>query len=132
MSLAPCPDCGNMCSPLANVCPKCGRPFQANDLVISASVETPHTDADDDDTNMTEEEIAAWLNKEESNDNADALKRLAEIRAKQAKKSQQNLVIVAVLFALMALCCLGTRQSQEDIDREFEDTLRWEREQMLK
>ena len=32
MNLAPCPDCGNDCSLLAQMCPKCGRPFQPGDL----------------------------------------------------------------------------------------------------
>jgi hypothetical protein len=45
----------------------------------------------------------------------------------QAQKNRTNLIIVAVIFALMALCCLGSRQSQEDIDREFQKTLEWER-----
>lgn len=40
MNLAQCPDCSNMCSVLASVCPKCGRPFQPGDLVASARTRT--------------------------------------------------------------------------------------------
>jgi len=35
MALAPCPDCGNQCSPKAFSCPKCGRPFEENELETS-------------------------------------------------------------------------------------------------
>jgi hypothetical protein len=28
-NLAPCPDCGQMLSPLAKACPHCGRPLQS-------------------------------------------------------------------------------------------------------
>ena len=32
MALAPCPDCSNQCSPKAYSCPKCGRPFEDEEL----------------------------------------------------------------------------------------------------
>ncbi len=38
MNLAPCPDCGNACSPTATVCPKCGRNFQAGDLIAAPHI----------------------------------------------------------------------------------------------
>ena len=43
MNLAPCPDCGNECSLLATVCPKCGRPFKPGDLKAKVSASPPDT-----------------------------------------------------------------------------------------
>ena len=41
MTLAPCPDCGNSCSLLAQTCPKCGRPFEVDELELIASGSEP-------------------------------------------------------------------------------------------
>jgi|SRR6185503_15590608 len=38
MKLAPCPDCLAPCSVFASLCPKCGRPFKAGELVESPPV----------------------------------------------------------------------------------------------
>ena len=41
MNLAPCPDCGNSCSLLAQSCPKCGRPFEPRELESGAKNSAP-------------------------------------------------------------------------------------------
>jgi uncharacterized membrane protein YvbJ len=38
MKLAPCPDCKNMCSVAAAVCPRCGRVFQEGERAASREV----------------------------------------------------------------------------------------------
>src|SRR5687767_15106802 len=43
MNLAPCPDCGNPCSLLAQTCPKCVRPFQRGELEHIAMASEPLT-----------------------------------------------------------------------------------------
>jgi hypothetical protein len=45
----------------------------------------------------------------------------------QSKTNIGCLIAVAILFALMAFCCVASKQSPEDVDREFQKTLEWER-----
>ena len=41
MKLAPCPDCLAPCSVSASLCPKCGRPFKAGELVEPSPAHAP-------------------------------------------------------------------------------------------
>ena len=45
----------------------------------------------------------------------------------RSRRSQRNLVIVVVLLALMTLLCVNANR-KENIDREFQRTLEWERQ----
>ncbi len=47
--------------------------------------------------------------------------------ALQSNVNKGCLIAVAILFALMAFCCVASKQSPEDVDREFQKTLEWER-----
>jgi hypothetical protein len=63
----------------------------------------------------------------------------SELRSetRQAKKDSQEelqskvnmgcLAAIAILFVVLAFCCVASKQSPEDVDREFQKTLEWER-----
>jgi hypothetical protein len=44
----------------------------------------------------------------------------------QSKTNIGCLIAVAILFAVLAFCCVASKQSPEDVDREFQKTLEWE------
>jgi hypothetical protein len=58
-------------------------------------------------------------------------------KTKQAKKTSAEelqsktnigcLIAIAILFVVLAFCCVASKQSPEDVDREFQKTLEWER-----
>ncbi|MBA4121324.1 MAG: hypothetical protein H0X72_02525 [Acidobacteria bacterium] len=102
MNTAPCPDCQNQVSFSAVSCPKCGRVMQPGDLPKPAS--------------QTSEQRSKT--KQASRTSAEEL---------QSKTNIGCLIAVAILFALMAFCCVASKQSPEDVDREFQKTLEWER-----
>jgi uncharacterized membrane protein YvbJ len=45
----------------------------------------------------------------------------------QSKVNIGCLIAVAILFVVLAFCCVASKQSPEDVDREFQKTLEWER-----
>jgi hypothetical protein len=45
----------------------------------------------------------------------------------QSKVNVGCLIAVAILFVVLAFCCVASKQSPEDVDREFQKTLEWER-----
>jgi|GEM_PF-3472388 len=97
MSLAACPDCGNDCSLLAQVCPRCGRPFQPGEL----------------------ERI---LRSEESaispEPKANAQEALQNVPANNSSAAIGCLVI-AVLFILLAIVCMSAGSNKRaDCEQE--------------
>ncbi len=98
---APCPDCENQVSFSAVSCPKCGRVMKSGDL--------PNP------TSQTSEQRSKT--KRTSKTSAEEL---------QSKTNIGCLIAVAILFAVLAFCCVASKQSPEDVDREFQKTLEWE------
>ncbi len=97
-NLAPCPDCGNQVSLSAVSCPKCGRVMKPSDSPNPAS--------------------------QTSGQRLKTKKASAE--ELQSKTNIGCLIAIAILFAVLAFCCVASKQSPEDVDREFQKTLEWE------
>jgi hypothetical protein len=101
MSLAPCPDCGNKCSLLATICPKCGRPFKQGDLKASDPEPTPYK--------TPEERAAEW---------APSWKKGATSPSVNSG-AIGGLIAAVLIIVLMILCCSGGRgDSTADCERE--------------
>lgn len=90
MNLAPCPDCGNDCSPLATLCPKCGRPFKPGDLKVPGSISETGTSTP-----------AANV--------SPAAKKTANVGC---------LIAVVVLIILAIICMRGGPDSKADCEQE--------------
>ena len=98
MNLAPCPDCGNSCSLLAQTCPKCGRPFERGELEGIASVSEPPKSVQS--TPIVADAPAPMS---AANNNAATI----------------GCVVVAVLFILLALVCMsGGSKSRANCEQE--------------
>lgn len=97
MTLAPCPDCGNSCSLLAQTCPKCGRPFEIGELERIASVA-------------------------ESPKSVQSTPTVADAPASMPAPNNAatiGCVVVAVLFILLALVCMsGSSKSRANCEQE--------------
>jgi hypothetical protein len=97
MNLAPCPDCGNPCSLLAQTCPKCGRPFERGELERIASVSEPPKPV------QSTPIVADAPPPIPANNNAATI----------------GCVVVAVLFILLALLCVsGGSNTRANCERE--------------
>lgn len=98
MNLAPCPDCGNSCSLLAQTCPKCGRPFEVGELERIASVSEPLKCAE-----STTVVANAPTPLPAANNNAATI----------------GCVVVALLFIILALVCMsGGSNSRANCEQE--------------
>jgi hypothetical protein len=98
MNLAPCPDCGNSCSLLAQTCPKCGRPFEAGELERIASMSEPPKPVQ-----SSSIVVNASAPMPAANNNAATI----------------GCVVVAVLFILLALVCMsGGSNSRANCEQE--------------
>lgn len=100
MNLAPCPDCGNQCSLLATVCPKCGRPFQPGDL---KATDPPRQSA--------EERAAQWTPEWEKESLKTPLRNSGAIG---------GLIAAVLIIILIIFCCLIGRNSNSKADCERE------------
>lgn len=108
MPLAPCPDCGNECSTLAQYCPKCGRPLEPDDSQNDEPV--PFVQASQS-RSEREEERAARERKERVA-SIPVTSRVVTPFSTSTVTSDRNTkigcVIVAVIFIAFALfCCSG-------------------------
>lgn len=93
MNLAPCPDCGNSCSLLAQTCPKCGRPFQAGELESAATAST-----------KSESQIAPETSRQPGHN------------PKIDSAGSIGCLIVLAIFIIAALLCISGRRSETSFE----------------
>jgi hypothetical protein len=93
MNLAPCPDCRNSCSLLAQTCPKCGRPFQAGELESAATTST-----------KSESQIAPETSHQPA------------LNPKIDSAGSTGCLIVLAIFIIVALLCMSGRRSETSFE----------------
>lgn len=97
MNLAPCPDCGNCCSLLAQTCPKCGRPFDRGELERIALSKAPEPIK----SRQTPTDVSS------------------PVPAANTNVATIGCVVVAVLFILLAIVCMsGGSDSRANCEHE--------------
>jgi hypothetical protein len=107
MNLAPCPDCGNSCSLLAQTCPRCGRPFEKGELERTALASAPPKAAQSSPVVANASPPVPT-----ANNNAAAI----------------GCVVVAVLLILLAIVCMsgGSNSSLRENQPRYESTREYE------